>query len=164
MPKGIKGFQRNNDIGHRFSVEENKSIRHRKNISESLKKSDRFVKAMRDPVLRKKRSQRMKGDLNPSKRLDVRMKISESNRKRVRELGGNYRHGHSFLKDKVKERDFYTCQICGLRDEEIVEVDHIIPRCINKMVEYDMNNLQTICPNCHKRKTVREIKKYNYTK
>lgn len=66
-------------------------------------------------------------------------------------------------------RDNYTCQHCGLYDEEIMDVDHIIPiRCslpnrrdIERERDVEINkltNLQTLCPNCHKRKTLKQIK------
>lgn len=61
-------------------------------------------------------------------------------------------------------RDNFTCQKCGLRDEEIMDVDHINPK-LDSSGEYknniqDINNLQTLCPNCHKRKTLQETKFY----
>lgn len=61
-------------------------------------------------------------------------------------------------------RDDYTCQKCGLRDEEIMDVDHIEPkRDSSKKFQneiQDINNLQTLCPNCHKRKTLQDTKFY----
>ena len=59
-------------------------------------------------------------------------------------------------------RDDYTCQICGLRDKEIMEVDHIIPQCVAPELKFELNNLMTLCPNCHRRKSIRE-KKQGYT-
>lgn len=71
-----------------------------------------------------------------------------------------------WARQQVKIRDNYTCQICGLRDVEIMEVDHIKP--IRKYKRYgfidDINNMQTICPNCHRRKTNRELKVRNMGK
>ena len=58
-------------------------------------------------------------------------------------------------------RDDYTCQDCGLRDEEIMDVDHVKPRKIYPDLKLVLSNLRTLCPNCHKRKTVREAKKTN---
>lgn len=66
-------------------------------------------------------------------------------------------------------RDNYTCKHCGLYDKEIMDVDHIVPiratlkerREMEKQKDIDINginNLQTLCPNCHKRKTIREAK------
>ncbi len=61
------------------------------------------------------------------------------------------------------ERDDYTCQICKLRDPDVMEVDHRLCRAIRKDLQQDLNNLWTLCANCHKRKTKRdwiEIKKH----
>ena len=62
------------------------------------------------------------------------------------------------MKSKAKERDNFTCQVCGIRDEEIVQADHIVPVCVNESMKYEMTNLVTLCPNCHMRKTLRELK------
>lgn len=61
-------------------------------------------------------------------------------------------------KIKAKVRDDYTCQICGLREVEIMEVDHIKPKGRYPEFAKELNNLVTLCPNCHKRKTIREHK------
>lgn len=53
----------------------------------------------------------------------------------------------------AKIRDKYTCQSCGLHEPEIMVVDHTIPRYIRPDLTLDMNNLKTLCPNCHARKT-----------
>ncbi len=58
----------------------------------------------------------------------------------------------------ILERDKYTCQICGLKDPEIVEVDHIVPRFIAPNLSVEPSNLMTLCPNCHRRKTKRDRK------
>lgn len=55
-------------------------------------------------------------------------------------------------------REDYTCQKCGLRDVEIVEVDHILPKSIYPELKLDINNLQVLCPNCHRRKTIKDKK------
>ena len=66
-------------------------------------------------------------------------------------------------------RDNYTCQHCGLHDQEIMDVDHIEPiKCTiaeRRMIEreadiqlHGISNLQTLCPNCHKRKTIKQLK------
>ena len=61
-------------------------------------------------------------------------------------------------RNKVFLRDNFTCQICGLRDEEIMEVDHIRPKAIAPELYTEPTNLICICPNCHRRKTNRDIK------
>lgn len=66
---------------------------------------------------------------------------------------------YTWLKKQCKERDDYTCQVCGLRDPEIMEVDHILKRCERPDLMNELSNLVTLCPNCHRRKTNREIKR-----
>ncbi len=51
------------------------------------------------------------------------------------------------------ERDDYTCQICWLRDPDVMEVDHRLCRALRPDLFQDLNNLWTLCANCHKRKT-----------
>ena len=64
----------------------------------------------------------------------------------------------NYLKKQAKVRDDYTCQICGLRDMEIMEVDHIKPQSTFPELKNDFENLLTLCPNCHRRKTLRDRK------
>jgi hypothetical protein len=59
---------------------------------------------------------------------------------------------------QIKVRDDYTCQICGFREVEIMEVDHIRPKSVYPELRFNFNNLITLCPNCHRRKTNRERK------
>jgi len=58
--------------------------------------------------------------------------------------------------NQAKIRDHFTCRICGLYDPEIMEVDHIKPKSKFYELSKDINNMQTLCPNCHRRKTKRE--------
>jgi len=53
----------------------------------------------------------------------------------------------------VFARDDYTCQMCGLKDPMIMQVDHIIEKSIDPTLSNSLDNLQTLCPNCHTRKT-----------
>lgn len=52
------------------------------------------------------------------------------------------------------ERDNYTCIQCGWNEVLIMEVDHIIPKIIRPDLSNNLDNLQTLCPNCHRRKTL----------
>lgn len=60
----------------------------------------------------------------------------------------------SKLREKIKERDHYTCQHCGLstKDEPhlLLEIDHIIP--IAKGGLSTEENLQTLCWQCNRQK------------
>ena len=53
-------------------------------------------------------------------------------------------------------RDEYTCRTCGMVDLEIMQVDHILEKALGGNDSFD--NLQTLCPNCHARKTIRFMK------
>lgn len=59
------------------------------------------------------------------------------------------------LRNKVKERDNYTCQICGkyMPDEVGLHIDHIIP--ISKGGKTVEQNLQVLCDKCNLRKSNR---------
>lgn len=75
------------------------------------------------------------------------------------ERNNNWRGGKSyaFRKKAVLLRDNYTCVMCGHREQPIMEVDHIKPKRDFPELALEMNNLVTLCPNCHRRKTNREL-------
>lgn len=56
------------------------------------------------------------------------------------------------LKDEVKKRDKYTCQICGkyMPDGVGIHIDHIIP--ISKGGKSVLSNLQVLCSKCNLQK------------
>ena len=58
----------------------------------------------------------------------------------------------------VLARDDCTCQGCGYANDGYgLEVDHIVPIAeIDSKDYYDMENLQTLCRDCHLRKTMTE--------
>lgn len=66
--------------------------------------------------------------------------------------GGSF----SYRKRFVLKRDNWTCAVCGLKDLEIMEVDHIIEKFYGGTDDFE--NLQTLCPNCHARKTNRFLR------
>ena len=51
---------------------------------------------------------------------------------------------------KVKERDDYTCQICGDRGGRL-HSDHILPFIYFEEFRYDLFNGRTLCVECHRR-------------
>ena len=57
------------------------------------------------------------------------------------------------LKDKIKQRDNYTCQICKkyMPDEVGLHVDHIIP--VSKGGKSVESNLQVLCSKCNAKKS-----------
>jgi len=68
--------------------------------------------------------------------------------------GGN----RIYWKRIVMERDAYTCWECGFSEKEIMEVHHLKPVCLSPELKNDPANLITLCPNCHRRKTLRDKK------
>ncbi|PVZ89992.1 HNH endonuclease [Serratia sp. S1B] len=59
------------------------------------------------------------------------------------------------LKQSVHERDLWTCCQCG-RVTMDLECDHIINKAQGGTD--DMNNLQSLCKDCHSKKTIKESK------
>lgn len=53
----------------------------------------------------------------------------------------------------------YTCQVCGLKDTEIMQVNHKLPKSKYPELAKCLDNLETLCPNCHARKSLVSIKK-----
>lgn len=51
-------------------------------------------------------------------------------------------------KQRVKERDGFTCQLCHLHEPLIVTAHHIHP-VGDGGSKFDISNGQTLCPNCH---------------
>lgn len=93
----------------------------------------------------------------PSPWTSERNKINNPQKKG--ELSTTWKGGRwVYQKRKALERDNYTCQKCGMRDDEIMQVDHIKQQSKFPELKYDIQNLQTLCPNCHARKTISEKK------
>lgn len=66
--------------------------------------------------------------------------------------------GKSYARKQALERDNYTCQRCGINDRDLLEVDHIVPKILRPDLVADINNLVTLCANCHKKKTISEFR------
>jgi 5-methylcytosine-specific restriction endonuclease McrA len=74
-------------------------------------------------------------------------------------------------KRRVAKLEDYTCQLCGFKGEYvkhngkkgwIIHVDHILSKADNN--NENLNNLWTLCPNCHAKKTYGVIKNDLHTK
>jgi len=116
------------------------------------------------------RRRKMRGENNPAKRLEVRQKISEANRRRklspetkqkISQAKSGEKHpmwqgGISFepygiefndvLKAQIRKRDNYICTICFKRQGRIrFAVHHIDYDKKNN----DPKNLVTVCRRCH---------------
>lgn len=70
---------------------------------------------------------------------------------------GSGRGGRAWrvLKARMHERDQYTCQSCGIVTMKL-ELDHIVN--IAQGGTDDEGNLQSLCVDCHKIKTIKESK------
>lgn len=59
------------------------------------------------------------------------------------------REVNAWIRQKVLERDNYTCQICGAGIETQLHVHHIEPVALNPMEQLDKENMITLCKKCH---------------
>lgn len=96
---------------------------------------------------------RLVGNLNHSKKPEVRQKISMANRGKGHWnwqggiTGKNYPpEWNIYLRELVKERDNFTCQNCGCKDKKL-NVHHIN----HNKKDCSLNNLITWCTSCHTR-------------
>ena len=127
------------------------SEEHKRKISESLKGENNpsYGKHWSEKH-KNKTSESLKGNIISK---ETRRKISEANRG---EKHHNWRGGISFepynldwtetLRRSIRERDKYTCQLCGkLQSDRAIDVHHID---YNKK-NCNPDNLITLCNNCH---------------
>jgi len=63
------------------------------------------------------------------------------------------------VKDQIRERYKYTCQICKMRNDlkGFMDIDHKDGDRNND----DVNNVWILCPNCHRIKTIRDRENKN---
>jgi DEAD/DEAH box helicase domain-containing protein len=85
--------------------------------------------------------------------------LSEETVSRLREAGmwtndpNNYGPGWSHIRDRVRARDKYTCQVCGaVETNRQHDVHHKVPfRAFTSFIEANrLDNLTTLCPSCHR--------------
>lgn len=62
------------------------------------------------------------------------------------------------LRQQALDRDYYVCQYCGQPNSNTV--DHIVPVEFDQSLMTSIDNLATICRNCHRNKTKWEQKYY----
>lgn len=58
-----------------------------------------------------------------------------------------------YWKKETMKRDNYTCRFCGIDDKDVLEIDHIKSKSLYPLLMYDIDNLITLCANCHRKKT-----------
>lgn len=100
------------------------------------------------------------------KMLSNRLQTQSSNRMQVITKAPNWGKGRGGrpwrrLREQVLQRDYYTCQHCGrVCLPENLCADHIINQARGGTDE--LNNLQTLCNECHAIKTANESKAGGY--
>lgn len=130
-------------------------------------KHSKRMNGINNPMFGKKRpdsSKRMKGKNNIAKRPEIRIKLIQNHINVLGKNNPNYIHGkgnepyplefNDKLKNKIRKRDNYECQNCGMTEEEhlivysrILTIHHI---------DYDKNNCEdtnliSICDGCNAR-------------
>lgn len=154
-------FKKGNKInlGRKLSKEtlesETYKARNRK-ISEKRKGiiySDETRQKMREAKLGKKASDETRKKLSIARmgNTNNKGKCGEKNHKWT---GGKW----AYFRRQVLLRENHTCESCGLREEGLMDVDHILPRKKYPELALDVGNLQVLCPNCHRRKTNKQVK------
>lgn len=80
----------------------------------------------------------------------------------------NWKGGRErLLRYKALKRDKNSCQcwfncpwhlgkICGFSFKEALEVDHVKPKKLFPQERYNLENLMTLCSNCHRNKTTKD--------
>lgn len=76
--------------------------------------------------------------------------LSHETKRKISEA--KQRGGIHYLRKTCLRRDNYTCVMCGFQELGIMEVDHIIEK--GDGGKTVLENLQTLCPTCHTRKTI----------
>ena len=146
MPKGLRGFQKGNTLGD-INIGNKYGLGNKSNTGKK-----------RSEEARRKQSIKLKGHI-VSEETKRKIGLGNKGKQHWGEKNPSWKGGAwPYKKGLVKIRDNYTCQICGLRDPEIMEVDHIKQRSKFPELALELNNLVTLCPNCHRRKTNRELK------
>ena len=133
------------------------------------------------PEVRKKISEAQKGRLSHRKGKGLEEEYGKTRAREIRQKMSDVRKGNipwntgkdflafernprwkggriDSLKRKCLLRDNFTCRNCSLREPEIMEVDHIKEKWEIPELYLNLDNMQTLCPNCHRRKTMRRYK------
>lgn len=102
----------------------------------------------------------MKGK-NTSKHSDARKK---NNSEAHMGMQSNWQGGidEATSRKRALKRDSHTCQRCGINDKEFLCVDHIVPKSVRPDIRADINNMVTLCANCHMKKTKNEYRNGTY--
>ena len=74
----------------------------------------------------------------------------------------NKRKVSESIKKRIAASQKWNCKICENLLDECYEIDHVI--CIKDGGSNDENNLQALCPNCHRKKTKNDMSKLTLKK
>ena len=143
-----------------------KSLEARKNMSLAKKGKPSNRLGMKQPSTT--------GANNPAKRLEVRIKLSISQKKFLAEHprtginGANWRGGktpigkiiksstkYNIWRQEIFSKDNWTCIICGDRQfsghKVILHADHIKPFSLYPELRFEVSNGRTLCISCHRK-------------
>jgi hypothetical protein len=159
---GHSGHNRPNSKYHRFSsAEASKGGSNKKGYKYSDEHKERIrlgklALGLKGPMYGKKHSEATKA---LKRKTAIEKNHGNHFKHETGEASAAWKGGkESYQKRQALKRDDYTCRRCGLRDEEIAVVDHIKPKSIYPELREVLENLQTLCPNCHARKSIAEKK------
>jgi predicted HNH restriction endonuclease len=120
-----------------------------------FKKGCKWTSEVREKILQ---IRKRKGIILPSRKgIKWSEKWKRENGKKIRNfyLRKGYK-SRTGCRAYILERDNYICQVCKFREPDIMDVDHIKPVSLFPELQYDLDNLTTLCPNCHRRKTLED--------
>lgn len=160
--KGIKFSEehlRNLSLAHKGKDNHQKGRKHTNESKLKMSISLKGKKKILSTEQIKKNSERMIGHKNPAKKLEIRQKISLANsgKNHYNWKGGISKNPYPKefnceLKRKIRERDNFTCCLCGRTErEELEELNQSL--CVNH-IDFDKqnckeNNLNTLCTRCN---------------
>jgi 5-methylcytosine-specific restriction endonuclease McrA len=81
--------------------------------------------------------------------IDYKVKHANYKKSQKKMQNGTFRHGvESILRNKIKNRDDFTCRLCmNKKDSNSLQVHHITP--VSNGGNDELSNLVLLCHNCH---------------
>lgn len=109
--------------------------------------------------IRNKISESLKGRKITSEQKEKQIKTLEKYRTSTKRKSWIY---NDWAK-KVKERDKFTCQHCGIKDKDKLQSHHIIPWEDSEELRFIVENGLTLCRSCHTKedRRIKPIKAWN---
>ena len=142
---------------HRLAIKQQKAINTicEVNYNANSIKTPYLIFRYTSPAGKSTRSHRIiiDEDIIAELRSDISQKLSKSGHAKEQRKAMT-----ADLREAIKKRDNYTCQICGnsvLKEPNLLlEVDHIVP--VSKGGKTEASNLQTLCWRCNRAKSDKE--------